>query len=396
MLPLARHLQARPLQGGNHRGAIRDGPRFDALAQIVGNQPPGVFLRLQPSPKLGGFDVGPMAGLHVPRPLRIVRTAPAVLVVLPVPQRVKRLLPSGSRDIQALAGLKIAARRQDMHVDTPARFAVLDRCPGVAVRFQPRPGGFLELVQHAANLRIARFVLRCPRDDARRVLVLELKRIGHVGHLVRIAPQHFDFFRVLLRVPVLILVLILFGGEVLLAGEVVRCRRCRPGSASEKLDHHRGSPSTVKVSSARSMATRCAATSSASAFSLWILAQRAIWFRFAPIRASSRVRFRSSSACATVQVRTRPTDRRTRSDSDNPTERALPCHSARSASLALIFTQTARRAPMMLLSPASRMGVEGGKPPRQSLPGITRSVAPKGSLTVLISEYTCARCPLWV
>ena len=49
----------------------------------------------------------------------------------------------------------------------------------------------------------------------------------------------------------------------------------------------------------------------------------AIWFRFDPIRASSRVRSRSSSVCATVQVRTRPTDRRTRSDSDNPTERAF-------------------------------------------------------------------------
>ena len=115
------------MQGRDHCGAIRDGPRFDALAQIVGNQPPGVFLHLQPGPKLGGLDVGPMAGLHVPRPLRIVRTAPAVLVVLPVPQCVKGLLPAGSRDIQALAGLKIAARRQDMHVDTPARFAVLDR-----------------------------------------------------------------------------------------------------------------------------------------------------------------------------------------------------------------------------------------------------------------------------
>ena len=56
--------------------------------------------------------------------------------------------------------------------------------------------------------------------------MLELKRIGHVGHLVRIAPQHFDFFRGLLLLPVLILVLILFGGEVLLAGEVVRRRRC--------------------------------------------------------------------------------------------------------------------------------------------------------------------------
>ena len=225
MLPLAHHLQARPLQGGNHRGSIRDGPRFDALAQIVGNQPPGIFLYRQPGPKLGGLDVGPMAGLHVTGPLRIVRTAPPVLVVLPVPQRVKRLLPAGSRDIQALAGLKIAARRQDMHVHTPARFAVLDRCPAVAVRFEARPGGFLELVHHAADLRIARLVLRCPGNDARCVLVLELKRIGHVGHLVRMAPQHFDFFRILLRVPVLILVLLLFGGEFLLAGEVVRRRR---------------------------------------------------------------------------------------------------------------------------------------------------------------------------
>ena len=131
-----------------------------------------------------------------------------------------------------------------------------------------------------------------------------------------------ECLRVLFRFRVLILVLLLFGGEVLLAGEVVRRRRRRPGSASEKLDHHRGSPSTVNVSSARSMATRCATTSTTSAFSLWILAQRAIWFRFDPIRASSRVRYRSSSVCATVQVRTRPTDRRTRSDSDNPTERA--------------------------------------------------------------------------
>ena len=49
------------------------------------------------------------------------------------------------------------------------------------------------------------------------------------------------------------------------------------------------------------MATRCAVTSSASAFSLWVFAQRAIWFRFDPIRASSRVRSRSSSG-----VRDRP------------------------------------------------------------------------------------------
>ena len=36
------------------------------------------------------------------------------------------------------------------------------------------------------------------------------------------------------------------------------------------------------------------------------------------------------------------------------------------------------------------MGVEGGKPPRQTLPGITRSVAPKGRLLSLkIEVYLC-------
>ena len=66
-------------------------------------------------------------------------------------------------------------------------------------------------------------------------------------------------------------------------------------------------------------------------------------------RASSRVRSRSSSACATVQERTRPTDRRTRSESDNPTDRALACQSARSASLARIFTQTCPGGPLWVL-----------------------------------------------
>ena len=248
------------MQGVDHRGAIRDGPAFDAMFQIVGNQPPGVFLRLDPRPELSGLDVGPMTWMHVPRPLRIVRAAPAVLVVLPVPQRVKRLLPSGSCDIQALAGLQIAARGQDMHVNTPVRhFAVLHRSPGVAIRFESGPGGLLELVHHSANLRIARVVLRCPGDDARRVLVLELQRIGDGGHLVGIAPQHGDFFRVLLRV--------LLGGS--LTSEVIRRRCRRPGPASQKLDHHGSrSPSTVRASSARSMAARCATTSSASAASL--------------------------------------------------------------------------------------------------------------------------------
>ena len=218
---------------------------------------------------------------------------------------------------------------------TLARFAVLDRCPGVAVRFEARPGGFLELVHHAANLRIARVVLRCPGDHARRVLVLELKRIGHLGHLVRMAPQHFDFFRVLFRLPVLILVLLLvllLAGESL-TGDVILRRTRRPGAVSEKLDHHRGSSWTAKVSSARSIATRCAITSTASAFPLWVFAQRAIWFRFEPIRASSRVRSRSTSVAAAVQVRVRAIARRNNSERPTPAAAAFARHSVSSVLL---------------------------------------------------------------
>ena len=48
-----------------------------------------------------------------------------------------------------------------------------------------------------------------------------------------------------------------------LAGEVVGCRRRRPGAASEKLDHHRGFSVAVRAPSSRSIATRCARTSTA-------------------------------------------------------------------------------------------------------------------------------------
>ena len=123
------------------------------------------------------------------------------------------------------------------------------------------------------------------------------------------------------------------------------------------------------------MATRCVTTSSASALALKVLAQRAIWLRLLPMRATCRVRSRSTSACATVQVRTRPTDRRTRSDSVNPAERAFACHSARSASLARIFNHRSRPAALMY---RCRWEGQRGHSPSPAPAGDPRSVAPKG------------------
>lgn len=170
-----------------------------------------------------------MPRLHLPRPLRIVRAAPAVLLVLPVPQCVKRPLPARSRDVQALATLQIAARRQHVHVHPAPRAPVLHRRPGVAVRLQARPGRLLELLQHLVDLGLAGLVLRRPGDHPRRVLVLELKGVRYRGHVMRIPPQNLHS---LSKLP----------APVPLSQHVVGGSRRRPSPNGLELNVHRPSP----------------------------------------------------------------------------------------------------------------------------------------------------------
>ena len=96
-------------------------------------------------------------------PRRVVGPAPARLVVEGVAQRTEGLLPAGRRDVEALARLQVAPGGQDVHMHAAAALAVLDRRPRVAVRFEPRPRGLLELVEHGLDLRVSRPVRR-PRD----------------------------------------------------------------------------------------------------------------------------------------------------------------------------------------------------------------------------------------
>ena len=90
-------------------------------------------------PQLRRLQVGAMAGLLRPGPRRVVRAAPAVLMVEGVAQRVEGLLPAGRRDVQAAARLQVAPGGEDVHVDPAAALVVQDRRPGVAVRLQSRP-----------------------------------------------------------------------------------------------------------------------------------------------------------------------------------------------------------------------------------------------------------------
>ena len=94
---------------------------------------------------------------------------------------------------------------------------------------------------------------------------------------------------------------------------------------------------------------------------------------------------------AAVQVRVRAIARRNSSDSLTPAAAAFSRHSVSSASLTRAWAIAVR----LMLVPVAAMvflGVEGGKPPRQPLPGITRSVAPKGRLTFNITYSIVDTC----
>ena len=121
---LARHFEADRLEGGDHVAAALHRALLDALHQVVADQSAWVGFVLEAGPQLRRLDVGAMARLLRPGPRRVVRTAPAVLVVEGVAQRVEGLLPAGRRDVQAAARPQVALRGEDVHMDAAAALAV--------------------------------------------------------------------------------------------------------------------------------------------------------------------------------------------------------------------------------------------------------------------------------
>ena len=223
---LPRDLEPRFLQRRDDVGTAADEAELDALQQVVADELARVGLDRQTGAQVGRVDQGAVAGLLRPRPRGVVRPAPAVLVVEAVAQRAEGLLPAGRRDVEALAGLQVAAGGEDVHVHAAAALPVLDRGPGVAVRLDPGPGRLLELVEHGLDLRAGRPVLRRPRDDAGGVLVLELKRVGDGGHDGGVTAEDLDAVAGL-------------PGRVPLAEQVVGGRLGRALPAGDELNVHR-------------------------------------------------------------------------------------------------------------------------------------------------------------
>ena len=224
-LALARHFKARLPERGDDIEAVFHHAVLDALEQIVPDQFARGGFEPEPGPQLGGLDVGAVSGLLDPGPGRIVRTAPAVLVVEGVPERIERAAPARRGNVEAAPGLKVASCGQNVNVGTAALLPVEHRCPCVAVGFEPGPCCFLEGVQNRADLFVGRFVLRRPRDHAGGVPVLEPQSVRHRRHPVWIAPKDLDAFAWL-------------SGRVPLPEEVLGRGPRRSGSAREELNVH--------------------------------------------------------------------------------------------------------------------------------------------------------------
>ena len=225
VLALARHLEARLPERGDDLVAVPHRPVLDALEQVVPDQVARGGFEPEPGPQPRCLDVGAVAGLLHACAGRVVRTAPAVLVVEGVPEGTEGLLPARRRDVEAPSGLQIAPGGEDVDVSASALLAVQHRRPGVAVGLEPGPGRVLESVQNRADLFVGWLVLRRPCDHAGGVPVLELQRVGCGGHFVRIPAQDLDAFA---RLP----------GRVSLPEEVIGRVSRRAGPAGEELNQH--------------------------------------------------------------------------------------------------------------------------------------------------------------
>ncbi|MCZ0936433.1 MAG: hypothetical protein OXJ54_14765 [Gemmatimonadetes bacterium] len=102
---MAGHVEANVLQRGDHVGSVLDRAVLDALHEVVADQRARIRLVFESGPELRRLDVGHVARSLRPRALRVVRSAPAVLVVEGVAQRIERSLPTGRGNVEAAARL---------------------------------------------------------------------------------------------------------------------------------------------------------------------------------------------------------------------------------------------------------------------------------------------------
>lgn len=208
--------------------------------------------------------------------LRRHRIVPAVLLVQNIAQGVVVLLVARRRDVEAAPAYQLHARRDKMQLDATL-MGMADPKHIALVGFETGKGKILEGVHHLPLLGRVRRVFSREGDDAGAIGPLVRAGVDQRAHAVGIAAQHLrqrlagkqhDLAALIAdRVAVLVV-----GDDVAL-DQIVNRSRSAALAVSEELDQH-GAPSfAVNCSSvsdsARSMATRRAATVIASMADNW-------------------------------------------------------------------------------------------------------------------------------
>lgn len=201
---------------------------------------------------------------------------PAVFLVQNIAQGVVVLLVAGWRDIEAAPARKLHAWRHEMQLDA-ALVGMADPKHIALVGFEAGKGKALEGVHHLPLLDRARRVFRREGDDAGAICPLVRAGVDQPTHAVCIATQHlrqrFAGKQHDLAALIADRVAVLVVSDDVALDQIINRSRSTALTVSEKLDQH-GAPSLAvnrsRVSdSARSMATRRAATVIASMAGIW-------------------------------------------------------------------------------------------------------------------------------
>ncbi|WP_432445031.1 hypothetical protein [Rhizobium leguminosarum] len=201
---------------------------------------------------------------------------PTMLLIQNIAQGVVVLLVAGRRNVEAAPARKLHAWGHEMQLDA-ALVGVADPEHIALVGFEAGKGKALEGVHHLSLLGRVRRVLCGEGDDAGAIGPLVRASVDQRAHAVGVAAQHFrerlagnqhDVAALVAdRVAALVV------SDDIALDQIVNRSRSAALAVSEKLDQH-GAPSLAvncsRVSeSARSMATRRAATVIASMADTW-------------------------------------------------------------------------------------------------------------------------------
>ncbi len=261
----ARQIETRRRQGLGHARTVMDLAGLDALDDPVMDQ----LARIAAPDALDEADC--LAGA-----LRRHWVIPAVFLVQNIAQDVVVLLVAGWRDVEAALARKLHARRHEMQFDA-ALVGVAYPKHIALVGFEAGKGKALEGVHHLPLLGMAGRVLRREGDDAGPIGPLVRAGVDQRAHAVGIATQHLrqrlagkqhDLAALIAdRVAVLVV-----SDDVAL-DQIVNRSRSAALAVAEELDQHDAPSLAVNCSrvsdSARSMATRRAATVIASIADTW-------------------------------------------------------------------------------------------------------------------------------